>query len=105
MQYQLYVLSYVDHVLIVSKFEIWNLKFLNMFMSKCFAFQIFWAKKNSGQILRNNSTEQFSFHWQTFKFLGGHNLNILIQRYFQRKENIFINLVLKAKQQKAIQLP
>ena len=27
MQYQFYVLSYVDDVLIVCKFEIWNLKF------------------------------------------------------------------------------
>ena len=36
-------------------------------------------------------------------FLGGHGFNILI-RIFQRNENKFISLVLKAKQQKAIQL-
>ena len=40
-------------------------------------------------------------------FLGGHGFNILILiilSIFQRNENRFISLVLKVKQQKAIQL-
>ena len=37
-------------------------------------------------------------------FLGIHGFNILIH-IFQRDENKFISLVLKAKEQKAIQLP
>ena len=37
-------------------------------------------------------------------FLGGDGFNILIHSIFQRNENKFIILVLKAKQQKAIQL-
>ena len=38
-------------------------------------------------------------------FLGGHGFSILNHKFFQRSENRFISLVLKAKQQKAIQLP
>ena len=39
-------------------------------------------------------------------FLGGHGFNILIYNYFLEEwEQIYISLVLKAKQQKAIRLP
>ena len=37
-------------------------------------------------------------------FLGGRGLNILIHKYFSENEGRFIRLVLKVKQQKAIQL-
>ena len=38
-------------------------------------------------------------------FLGRHGYNILIHKYFQRNENKFISLVLKAKEEKAIHMP
>ena len=64
-----------------------------------FFLKSFRPRKTQVRFLRKNSTEQFSFNQETFKFLGGHGFNILIQKYFQRNENTFISLVLKAKPQ------
>ena len=41
--------------------------------------------------LKNNAYEQYKFHKQAFKLLGGLDFNILIQKFFQRNENRFIN--------------
>ena len=58
-------------------------------------FQIFVAKRDTGLFFEKKIA------YEQYNFLGGHGFNILIQR----NEKRFISLVLKPKQQKAIQLP
>ena len=87
-----------------SFLKMYSEKFLMLaFVSKCFL-NSFWQRETQLSIFWK-ILEQLHFHEQTSKFLVGHCFNILINfSFFQRNENRFINLVLKAKQQKAIQL-
>ena len=63
-------------------------------MGKCF-FKSLWPRETQVCFLKKKIA------YEQYNFLGGHGFNILIQR----NEKRFISLVLKPKQQKAIQLP
>ena len=90
MKCQFYILFYVDKYF--SCLHMYSAKFFNIYFHELIFFKIYVAKGNKGQFLRNNSlwTLQFSLT----------NLQVI----FQRNENRFISLVLKAKQLKGIQL-
>ena len=70
----------------------YSAKFFNIYFHELLFFKIIVAKGNKGQVLRNNSL------WTVLLSLT--NLQVI----FQRNENRFISLVLKAKQLKGIQL-
>ena len=94
-----FYLSYVDAILVVCRCIQRNF-FHAYFMRKWF----FEKWKHRQVFLRNNDLNSLIFINKPPCFFGSRSFNILTD-IFQRNENRFISLVLKAKQQKAIQLP
>ena len=103
MKCQFYFLSCVDAILVVCRCIQRNVSMVT-YMSKCFMKPL-WQKETQAHFLRNNSLTIYKFLLTNLHFLGGSGFNILNLRIFRRKYNRFISLVLKAKQQKVIQLP
>ena len=104
MKCQFYFLSYVNAILVVWRSIQRNFLMLT-FMSKCFLKYLWQSETQLSIFWQNNSLNSKIFISRPPCFLEVMVLIFQFIRIFQRNENRFVSLVLKAKQQKPIQMP
>ena len=110
MKCQFYFLSYVNAILVVWRSIQRNFLMLT-FMSKCFLKYLWQSETQLSIFWQNNSLNSKIFisrppcFLEVMVFNIYSNLTFQFIRIFQRNENRFVSLVLKAKQQKPIQMP
>ena len=95
MKCQCYFLSYVDNILVVCRGIQRNL-LIYAFMSKYF-FKSLWQRETHVSFFEIIAYEQYKFHEQTSKFLGGLGFNILIQKCFSEEWEQIYQFTLKSK--------
>ena len=101
----MFYLSYVDDILVACRCIQRNFLMFS-FMNKCFL-KYLWQRETYVSIFEKKKmlTKSTVFINKPPSFLEVVDLIFSFKNIFQRNENRFISLVLKAKQQKGIQLP